>query len=80
MFKNLGRGRCRHLPVNISVMEVFMKYKRILLKLSGGALSGDKNFGFDKDMLEHITNEIINAKKMGVEVSVLVGGGNIFRG
>lgn len=57
-----------------------MKYKRILLKLSGGALSGDKSFGFDKDMLEHITNEIINAKKMGVEVSVLVGGGNIFRG
>ena len=41
-----------------------MKYKRILLKLSGGALSGDQGFGFNKDMLEHITNEIINAKAL----------------
>lgn len=57
-----------------------MKYKRVLLKLSGGALSGDKDFGFDKESLERITDEIIKAVNAGIEVAVLVGGGNIFRG
>ena len=57
-----------------------MKYKRVLLKVSGGALSGDNNFGFDKDSLEKITDEIIKAANAGIEVAVLVGGGNIFRG
>jgi uridylate kinase len=57
-----------------------MKYKRILLKVSGGALSGKNDFGFDKDALDRITDEIIKASKAGVEVAVLVGGGNIFRG
>ena len=57
-----------------------MKYKRVLLKLSGGALSGDKDFGFDKQSLERITDEIIKAINAGIEVAVLVGGGNIFRG
>lgn len=57
-----------------------MKYKRILLKVSGGALSGDKDFGFEKDALDKITDEIIKASNAGVEIAVLVGGGNIFRG
>lgn len=57
-----------------------MKYNRILLKLSGGALSGKNEFGFDKESLENITDEIIKAIKAGIEVAVLVGGGNIFRG
>lgn len=57
-----------------------MKYKRILLKVSGGALSGKNDFGFDKDALDRITDEIINAANSGVEVAVLIGGGNIFRG
>ena len=57
-----------------------MKYKRILLKVSGGALSGTNDFGFDKEALERITDEIINASKAGVEVAVVIGGGNIFRG
>lgn len=57
-----------------------MKYKRILLKVSGGALSGKNDFGFDKDALDRITDEIINASKAGVEVAVVIGGGNIFRG
>lgn len=56
-----------------------MKYKRILLKVSGGALSGS-NECFNKDGLEKITDEIIKASNAGIEVSVLVGGGNIFRG
>ncbi|MCI8309176.1 MAG: UMP kinase [Clostridia bacterium] len=57
-----------------------MKYKRILLKVSGGALSGEKDFGFEKDALDRITDEIIKASNAGVEIAVLVGGGNIFRG
>ena len=50
-----------------------MKYNRILLKVSGGALSGDKDFGFDKASLDRITDEIIKAGKAGIEVAVLVG-------
>lgn len=50
-----------------------MKYKRILLKVSGGALSGNKDCVFDKDALDRITDEIIKASKAGVEVAVLVG-------
>lgn len=57
-----------------------MKYKRILLKLSGGALYGKNNEIFDKEKLESITNQIIKATTDGVEIAVLVGGGNIFRG
>ena len=57
-----------------------MKYKRILLKLSGGALGGSNGENFSKEKLENITNQIIAAKNKGIEVAVLVGGGNIFRG
>ena len=57
-----------------------MKYNRILLKLSGGALSSENKDIFNKGALEHITDQIINASNAGVEVSILVGGGNIFRG
>ncbi len=57
-----------------------MRYKRILLKVSGGALSGNKDFGFEKESLDRITDEIIKASNNGIEVAVLVGGGNIFRG
>lgn len=57
-----------------------MRYKRILLKVSGGALSGENDFGFEKEALDRITDEIIKASNAGVEVAVLVGGGNIFRG
>ena len=57
-----------------------MKYKRILLKLSGGALGGTNNENFNKEKLENITDQIIAARDAGIEVAVLVGGGNIFRG
>jgi uridylate kinase len=55
-------------------------YKRILLKLSGEALMGDKEFGIDPDTLRAFANEISDAKKLGVEIGVVLGGGNIFRG
>ena len=57
-----------------------MKYKRVLLKLSGGALSKDERHGYTKEAIEHITNEIIAAANAGIEVAVVTGGGNIFRG
>jgi uridylate kinase len=57
-----------------------MKYKRILLKLSGEALMGEQQFGIDPKVLEQYANEIKETASMGVEVAVVIGGGNIFRG
>lgn len=57
-----------------------MKYKRILLKLSGEALMGDQQFGIDPKRLEQYTNEIKKVKETGVELAIVIGGGNIFRG
>lgn len=57
-----------------------MKYKRILLKLSGEALMGEKNYGIDSNRLEQYANEIKKVKDLGVEVAIVIGGGNIFRG
>lgn len=57
-----------------------MKYNRILLKLSGEALMGDKQFGIDTEKLSSYANEIKTAIDFGVEVAVVIGGGNIFRG
>lgn len=56
------------------------KYKRILIKLSGGAVAGGNEFGFDPERLEHIAKEITAVVSMGIEVSIVIGGGNIFRG
>lgn len=57
-----------------------MKYKRILLKLSGESLMGDNQYGIDPKRLEQYTNEIKKVKEMGVEIAIVIGGGNIFRG
>src|ERR1043165_6432679 len=56
------------------------KYKRILLKLSGESLMGDKSFGFDNDMLEAYATDIKLITDLGVQVAVVIGGGNIYRG
>jgi len=55
-------------------------YKRIVLKLSGEALAGDKGFGLDSERVIEITNEIVEVRALGVEVAIVVGGGNFFRG
>jgi uridylate kinase len=55
-------------------------YKRIVLKLSGEALAGKKGFGLDADRVIEITSEIVEVRALGVEVAVVVGGGNFFRG
>jgi uridylate kinase len=57
-----------------------MKYKRILLKLSGEALMGEKNYGIDSKRLEQYAQEIKRVKNLGVELAIVIGGGNIFRG
>lgn len=57
-----------------------LKYKRILLKLSGEAFSGDASFGIDPSILAKIAKQIKGVTEMGVGVAVVVGGGNIWRG
>lgn len=57
-----------------------MKYSRILLKLSGEALMGEKNYGIDSNRLEQYAQEIRKIKDLGVEIAIVIGGGNIFRG
>ena len=56
------------------------RFKRILLKLSGEALMGDESFGIDPSVLEAVASEISSVHKLGVEVAIVIGGGNIFRG
>ncbi len=55
-------------------------YKRLLLKLSGEALMGDKQFGIDPDVLKRYALDIRAAKELGVQIGIVIGGGNIFRG
>lgn len=55
-------------------------YRRILLKLSGEALMGDGSYGIDRATIERIVDEIAEVVNLGVEVAVVIGGGNIFRG
>jgi len=55
-------------------------YKRILLKISGEVLAGEQSFGLDARMIQYIASEVAEVAAMGVEVAVVIGGGNIFRG
>ncbi|KAA3625334.1 MAG: UMP kinase [Bacteroidetes bacterium] len=57
-----------------------LKYKRVLLKLSGESLMGEEGFGISAHMLNHYANEIKNLSDLGVEIAIVIGGGNIFRG
>jgi len=57
-----------------------MAYKRILLKLSGEALMGDDSYGINHAVMEHVVSEIFEVVKCNVEVAIVIGGGNIFRG
>ena len=57
-----------------------MKYNRVLLKLSGEALMGSQQYGIDPQRLNEYADEIIEAAKTGVQIGIVIGGGNIFRG
>ena len=56
------------------------KFKRILLKLSGEALQGDRQYGIDPKVIDGIADELKEIKDLGVEIAIVIGGGNIFRG
>ena len=56
------------------------KYKRLILKISGESLAGDKDFGFDNETIATIAEQIVEVQQMGVQIAVVVGGGNIWRG
>ena len=56
------------------------KYKRVLLKISGEALAGDKHFGLDEEKLEMVAQQVKSVLDLGVQVAVVVGGGNFWRG
>ena len=57
-----------------------LRYKRVLLKISGEALMGSQGFGIQPEVIGAIANEMIEAQKLGAQIAVVVGGGNIFRG
>lgn len=56
------------------------RYRRIVIKLSGESLAGSQSFGIDQTTIDRIAGDLIAAQQLGVEVAVVVGGGNIFRG
>ena len=57
-----------------------LKYKRVLLKISGEALAGEKHFGFDFDVVSKVCDVIKQCSEMGVEIGIVIGGGNFWRG
>lgn len=56
------------------------KYRRVLLKLSGEILAGDKGFGIDSDIVSKLVKEIVEIQELGIQLGIVIGGGNIFRG
>src|SRR5881394_1624167 len=61
-------------------MIAAVRYTRILLKLSGEALMGDRKYGIDADTLARMADEIVEVQRAGVQLAIVIGGGNIFRG
>ena len=56
------------------------KYKRILLKLSGEALAGDQKFGLNEEVISRVVDQLVKVHDMGVEIALVIGGGNFWRG
>lgn len=67
-------------PIFSDLSLVSMTYKRILLKLSGEALAGQKGYGFDPQVLNEYAKSIADAAKTGAQIAIVIGGGNIYRG
>ena len=57
-----------------------LKYKRVIIKISGEALAGDKGMGFDQTVVDEVVSQIKNVHDMGVQIGIVVGGGNFWRG
>jgi uridylate kinase len=66
--------------MSTSSTETGLSYRRVLLKISGEALMGEQNYGIDVDVARSVAEELKAVHQMGVQVAVVVGGGNIFRG
>ena len=75
-----GAPGAERLPAGQISAEKAPAYKRILLKLSGEALMGDDSFGINRDTIDRIVAEIAQVSRLGIEIAVVIGGGNIFRG
>jgi uridylate kinase len=76
----VGPGLVLKLIQEMSMSDAKPAHKRILLKLSGEALMGDDQFGINRDTIVRMVDEVAEITRMGVEVAVVIGGGNIFRG
>ncbi len=61
-------------------MAIDLRYRRVLLKISGEALMGAREYGLDPEMVARIADEIKSVHALGVELCLVIGGGNIFRG
>jgi uridylate kinase len=66
--------------MSVGLMSADLKYRRVLLKLSGEALMGGREYGLDPEMVARIADEVQSVHALGVELSLVIGGGNIFRG
>ena len=74
------KGWFRKVNMTAETSQNKPQYKRVLLKISGEALMGDQGFGLHPPTVERIAREIKNCKDLGVEICMVIGGGNIFRG
>lgn len=79
-YKRLRQDKITFLDYICTNPQYAMSYKRILLKLSGEALMGNRQYGIDPERLDDYAKEIKKIVSLGVEVAVVIGGGNIFRG
>ena len=57
-----------------------VKYNRVLLKISGEALAGKRGYGLDADVIKSVSEQIKEVREMGVQIAIVVGGGNMWRG
>lgn len=76
----LFAGICAREKSKSREIKMEPKYKRILLKLSGEALAGDQRFGLNQDVIADVVDEIVKVHGMGVQVGLVIGGGNFWRG
>ncbi|MBN9425385.1 MAG: uridine monophosphate kinase, partial [Burkholderiales bacterium] len=73
-------GGSRIASAGLAVAGAKLAYRRVLLKLSGEALMGDDSYGINRETIERMVQEIADVVALGVELAVVIGGGNIFRG
>src|SRR5437588_9492165 len=69
------------MPANFSAGSGYMRrYRRVLIKLSGQAVTGGRETPFDANALRHLAQEILSVRQASIQVAIVIGGGNVFRG